>query len=44
VKVDRAEIDGAEAARGLTLARIDVDLHDRRRERFDAIEPRDRPQ
>jgi hypothetical protein len=41
-EIDRAEIDGAEATRGLTLARIDVDLRDGRRERFDAIEPRDR--
>jgi hypothetical protein len=35
-EIDRAAIDGAEATRRLTLARIDVDLHDGRRERFDA--------
>jgi hypothetical protein len=37
-EIDRAEIDGAEATRGLTLARIDGGLHDGRGERFDAIE------
>ena len=41
-EIDRAEIDGAEATRGLILTRIDVDLRDGRHERFDAIEPRDR--
>jgi hypothetical protein len=40
-EIDHAEIDRAEARRGLILARIDVDLRGRR-ERFDAIEPRDR--
>ena len=41
-EIDRAEIDSAEATRGLILTRIDVDLRDGRHERFDAIEPRDR--
>jgi hypothetical protein len=41
-EIDRAEIDGAEAKRGLILTRIDVPFRDGRHERFDAIEPRDR--
>jgi hypothetical protein len=41
-EIDPGEIDGAEATRGLTLARIDVDLRHGRHERFDAVEPRDR--
>jgi hypothetical protein len=41
-EIDRAEIDRAEARRGLILTRIDVDLRHSCHERFDAIEPRDR--
>jgi hypothetical protein len=41
-EIDRAEIDGAEATRGLIFTRVDLELRGGRRERFEAIDPRDR--